>query len=542
MITREEWKDFRGSKKTPDHIMLSVKGNACTDMGVTWRCSTDVTDGHVSVRKKGVPEDKRFDAVFEPYRTDLDESNYFWADVTGLEPDTEYEYTCGSESDRSELFSFKTAPLDCEDFEFLILADTQHGDAEPPADYTEYGEIVSEILRLHPNIRFILVAGDNTNCGGTDIQWCGLLDGLKGVIEHVPYMMSVGNHDDMMFSSYFTKEGKYYSDQAIYFYSQFKHSYNFNGPKDWEVANYSFDYGNAHFTTIGTSGQEYLNPWIINDAESSDKTWKFAMNHFPICYNGSDLSNCDNYPVIMEGIEKFDVVFAGHEHSFSRSYPRKDNNLYKKPSQGTIHYELGSGFRNPPGTKCVPKVWNAFCYEHEVYLSMYSVAHVKGKTLTIKAYLEGDVLVDEVTIDKENDVILPVLNPPKFLKTRVFFKGMELGIMGSINPCQLVDGHFMIPPAVLFRAIGVDVQMSPGAVTVNGYGHTAIYRENSDEVETDRGILKSACKISRLNRGQLFADIDSLCEPFDLFWSYYDENNFISIETENENAPLPAQP
>ena len=36
-----------------------------------------------------------------------------------------------------------------------------------------------ETLKKHPDVRFILTAGDNTNCGQTDIQWTGLLEGLK---------------------------------------------------------------------------------------------------------------------------------------------------------------------------------------------------------------------------------------------------------------------------------------------------------------------------------------------------------------------------
>lgn len=542
MITKEEWKSFRGSQNMPDHIMLSIKNDACRSMTVTWRTDIAISEGYALFRKKGTDEWHRAEATFERFDTDMDSSNYFWADMNSLEPDTQYEYTVGNGEYRSDFFDFATSPENLTKFKFLCLSDIQTGDCEPPADYTILNGFVKNILKKHPDIRFILTAGDNTNCGQTDIQWTGLLDGMKGIIEHYPLMMAMGNHDDMGFSSYFTKKDKYYSEKAEYFSRQFKGSYADNGPEDWKVANYSFDYGNAHFACIGISGPEFVNEWLIEDAKNTDKTWKFGSHHFPICYAGSDLSCDDSYPMMMEGMESYDVMFSGHEHCFSRSFPRRGENLFDKPSQGTVFYNLASGNRNPPGTLAMPKLWNTAWYAHEEYESMYAIAEIDGEKLTLTSYLEDDTAVDVCVIDKESDSILPVARAPKFLRTRMMFKGADLGLPIRETPSEKVDGVWLVPAAILFRCIGFDVELTEGKFHINAYKHDVTFTEGSDIAMVDGKELKMPHKVLRMHRDQLYVPADGICAAFNMRCNYYDRNNILSFELESQHMPVPFQP
>ena len=359
-MTKQEWKNIRGSKSSPDQIMLSIKKDASEQMTVRWRTSDEITDGWALYRKAGSTDEwKKADASLNTFETDVDISNFHFADMTGLEPDTKYEYSVGNGQFRSKVYTFKSARRNFDKFSFLCLSDIQTGGPEPPADYRPMGKAVRKLLDAHPECEFILTAGDNTNCGQTDVQWTGLMEGFEGISESIPVMFCMGNHDDMGFEDYFTFTGKYYSEHATYFTNMLYDSYEHNGPEDWLVANYAFDYGNAHFDVMGTSGFEFINEWLIKDAQASDKTWKFGAHHFPVCYSGPSIECEDTYPALRDGMEKLDVVFSGHEHSFARSYPRRKDGLYDKPSEGTIHYNLGSGNRNPPGTRVVSKVWNA---------------------------------------------------------------------------------------------------------------------------------------------------------------------------------------
>ena len=522
--------------------MLTINGDARTSMTVTWRACADIESGYALYRKKGEKDWLRTDADMGRFDSDMDSSNIFWAHIKALEPGEEYEYTCGNDNFRSEIYDFKTAENDLESFEFLCLSDTQGGGAEPPADYSVLNEVVREALRLHPDVRFILTAGDNTNCGQTDIQWTGLLDGMKGIIEHIPFMMSVGNHDDMGFGNYFTLENKYYSEKVEYFGKQFSGSYPDNGPEDWKTANYSFDYGNAHFCAIGLSGPEYVNEWLIEDTAKTDKTWKFGSHHFPICYQGSSLSCEDSYPMLREGMEKFDVVFSGHEHCFSRSYPRRGDNLWDRPSEGTVFYNMGSGHRNPSNMLVTPKLWNCAYYPHEEELSMYTVARVQGKKLTLTSYLEGDKAVDQCVIDKENDTVYPIALAPVFRTTRLMFKGADLGLCMRTLTCEEIDGLWYVPVAVMFRYTGFDVEMSKGAVTVSAFRRKATFTENSRTVITESGSFEMPSEVKRLQRGQLYVPADGICKSFKMRYSFFERNNLLSFEHELEDKPVPEQP
>lgn len=542
-MNKAEWKKIRGSHPAPDHIMLSLKNDASVSRTVKWRTSTDINSGYALYRVHGSEAAwSRAEAMKNAFVTDVDESHYFFADMNGLTPDTCYEYTVGNEEYRSEIYTFKTSKADCDTFSFLCLSDIQTGGPEPPADYTEFNGILKKILAEHPEAEFILTAGDNTNCGQTDVQWTGLMEGLKGVCESIPVMLCMGNHDDMGFSDYFTFAGKYYSEKATYFSNQLKGSYPDNGPEGWKVTNYSFDYGNAHFAFLGTSGFEDINEWLIKDMDASDKMWKFSSHHFPVCYSGPEIENEDTYPALRDGMEKCDVVFSGHEHSFARSYPRRKDGLYDKPSEGTVHYNLGSGNRNPPGTRVVPKVWNAKTYCHEENLSMFTVVDINGDKCTLTAYVEDGRIVDKAVIDKANDLILPYDCAPVYNRTRLKFKGYDLGICNALTLPQNVNGVYYIAPGQLINFLGGDVERTPGKIKCTIYSRFAEFAENSDVMQTKDGAVKMSAPCLRLNKEQLFVPAADFVKPLRMSVFFYEHNNFIDIESETEERPVPVQP
>lgn len=542
VITKEEWKNIRGSSPKPDQIMLSIKGDATHSMTVRWRTDITVTEGYALYREVGTETWQRADAEYITFNTDMDDSNFFFADMGNLKPATQYEYTCGNNDVRSDSYTFRTAEESCEKFSFLCLSDVQAGDAEPPADYSVLNGVVKKILKEHPECKFILTAGDNTNCGQTDIQWTGLFEGLKGIMESTPIMFCMGNHDDMGFSSYFTKENKYYSEHATYFTNQLWGSYEHNGPKDWLVANHAFDYGNAHFCITGTSGYEEMNEWLLEQADKSDKTWKFAVHHFPVCYSSPDMECEDTYPAMRDGMDKFDIVLSGHEHSFARSYPRRKEGLYDKPSQGTVHYNLGSSHRNPPGCRVVPKVWNAKTYCHEEDLSMFSIIDIDGDKCTLTAYVEDGRTIDHCVIDKKADTILPVDVAPVYNRTRIKFKGYDLGFCTEANLPKNVDGVWYIAIGQLFGFVGGVVERTEGKIKVSIYDRFAEFTENSKTVVTNNGEYEMAHPCLRLDHGQLYVPMDDFGKNLHMHCFYYEHNNFITVESDTQTRPIPHQP
>lgn len=101
------------------------------------------------------------------------------------------------------------------------------------------------------------------------------------------------------------------------------------GPRYPLMANFSFDYGNAHWTMIDSNTyMDWTNPelreWLAKDlASAKDATWRFVAFHHP-GFNSAKEHFTDQWmrtlsPVFEAG--KVDVVFQGHVHNYQRTYP-----------------------------------------------------------------------------------------------------------------------------------------------------------------------------------------------------------------------------
>lgn len=532
----------RGSTPRPDHIFISINGDAKTSMAVTWRTSVDITSGYALCRKDGSEDYVRYDAETGVFESDIDISNMFWARMVNLEPGTKYFYTVGNDDYRSDEYYFTTEEENAESFKFICVSDQQSGEPHDLPDYSSFNEFLKKVLEEEPDAKFILTGGDNTDCGQHEVQWNGAFSGLKGIVEYIPFMMTLGNHDNRGFKDYKNGIGRYYSEPAEFFGKQFKGSYADNGPDGWKTENYSFDYGDAHFNVLGVNGPEDVNEWLKKDVPASDKIWKFGSYHFPIYYTGPELANDDAYPMMREGVEHLDIIFSGHEHNFSRSFPIKNESVYDKPSQGTVHYELGNSNYNPPGTATVKKVWHAAYYPQTERVAAVAVVEVFKDRVELTTKLSDGRIVDSCVIDKANDEIRPYALAPYYRRPRVFYKGTDLGLgQRELFPEQK-DGKWFAPFSVMFNAICAEVIKEKGKVTLGIYGKKATFTENSDIAVTPDGEIKLSAHVYRGNRGQLYIPVDAVVPCFGMKWSYAERNNFISIEHVSEDIPYTEQP
>ena len=538
----EKEKRSRKASASPDHIMLSISGDARTSMTVTWRTDLSVDNGYLEYRDSITDEVFVQEAVVEQFESDESTTNIYWATPKNLKAGRKYYYTCGDKEHRSEEFSFETEEENLTKFSFIAISDHQKGGGEVP-DYSVLQNFLKNVLSEHPEVKFILTAGDNTDCGQHEVQWNGMFKGMKGIIESVPFMMTCGNHDNRGFAQYLPVAiGRYYAEPAEFFNNQFKHSYPYNGPGIWKTENYSFDYGNVHFNVMGVNGPEEVNDWLIEDIGKSDKTWKLGTYHFPIYYAGPELQNDDAYPVMREGMEKLDILFSGHEHSFARSFPIRNEEIFDKPSQGTIHYMLGNAHQNGLGSKTVAKVWHTAFYTQEEPNCMFTLVEVDGNKMTLTSYIDDGRIADRCVIDKDKDEIQPYSVAPIYLRPRLMFKGVDLGLCAAANPPVEKDGIWFVPFATLIGFIGGYVNKTEGAVTLDAYGHTAVFKENSKEVKTNKGVYEMSAEVFRGERGQLYMPADDCAEIFGMKWCYVKRNNFLSFEHESEDKPIFVQP
>ncbi len=536
--------NLRLATEKPDHIMVSISGDAKTSMTITWRSSIDVTQGYVEYYEKD-GEKKCVDAIVKPFKSDVNTSNIFWATPSNLKAGTRYYYTCGSAENRSEEYWFDTEEENLTKFKFIAISDHQKDDDHYNPDYTTLNKFLKDVLKKHPDVKFILTAGDNTNCGQHEIQWNAMFEGMAGIMEHLPYMMACGNHDNRGFKEYFPEEvGRYYAEPAEFFNTQLEYSYPKNGPEGWQTEIYSFDYGNAHFNVFGVNEPELMNEWAKEDIAKSNKTWKFGVQHFPVYYAGPNLANDDDYPMMRESMEMLDILFSGHEHNFSRSFPIKNEELFDKPSQGTIHYELGNANYNPPGTKTTDKIWHASFYPQEEQVAAYALVEVDGDKVTLISELNDGRVVDECLVDKAKDEIRPYRIAPVFGegRTRVYYKGADLGLCNMSTPAVCKDGEWYIAFATLIRFAGGEDIREKGKVTLKLYGTEATFTENSRVAATNKGDVDLGAEVFRGSEGQLYMPVDGACKAFGMKWAYAKRNNFITIEHVSEDHPIVYQP
>ena len=117
------------------------------------------------------------------------------------------------------------------------------------------------------------------------------------------------------------------------------------------MANYSYDYGDAHFLCLDSN--VYIDPtnsalqsWIANDLKSTDAAWKFVVYHHPAFNAGDDHYAQQHMRVLSPLFEQHgvDVVLHGHEHNYQRTRP-----LRFAPKDVTVASQIHVKKRLVPG-------------------------------------------------------------------------------------------------------------------------------------------------------------------------------------------------
>lgn len=204
------------------------------------------------------------------------------------------------------------------------------------------------------------------------------------------------------------------------------------------MANFSFDYGNAHWTVLDANStvdwtNRELQDWVVRDlAAAKDTTWRFVCFHQP-GFNSSKSHFSEQFmrllsPAFEAG--KVDVVFNGHVHNYQRTYPlrfapsagrgqgdaaaksrRVDGKLTLDKSfdgqrdttpEGVIYIVTGAGGQKlyNPEQQDDPASWQEFTYKHISKVHSFTVADVNGRTLTVRQLTADGEEVDRFVVTK----------------------------------------------------------------------------------------------------------------------------------------------
>lgn len=379
----------QGATAIPDHVTLTWTSNPATSITITWRIDATINCGYVQYQQVSAGSQQQIKASSCNFTTDIQLTHLFTANLTGLSPNTKYTYRVGNGNNWSDRLSFTTADPKNSKFKFLVFGDSQSvaGGSSP---YQLWRSTVHNAYAANPDAKFMVNVGDLVDVGQSGAHWNAWFAAAEGVIDRIPEMPVVGNHETT---------GTPARSTPVYWNAQFKLPQN--GTAEFKNQAYSFDYGCAHFIVLDS--QQKLNAqkkWLAADLAVSKAIWKIVFFH-----KGpySQIAIRDNKSVrdaFCPIFDKYhvDVVFNGHDHAIGRTYPIKGGVYMKKPSEGTIYYTVGRS-----GTKSYSiarkRDWNTFFYDPQDQPNYFTV-DVTNKRLTIKAVKTDGNLLDAFSIDK----------------------------------------------------------------------------------------------------------------------------------------------
>jgi hypothetical protein len=209
------------------------------------------------------------------------------------------------------------------------------------------------------------------------------------------------------------------------------------------MTNFSFDYGNAHWTVIDSNTyvdwtDPELKKWVADDlAAAKDATWRFVAFHHPGFNSAREHFEQQQMRLLAPVFEvgKVDIVFNGHVHNYQRSFPLRfvpdkqgtlliggrdgktirgravngrwtldktfDGRTDTTPN-GVIYVVTGAGGQHlyNPEQNDDPDSWQKFTDKFVSKVHSLTVADVDGKTLTIRQVTADGQEVDRFTITK----------------------------------------------------------------------------------------------------------------------------------------------
>ncbi|XP_030028562.2 acid phosphatase type 7 isoform X2 [Manduca sexta] len=316
----------------PEQIHIAF-GEKTNDIVVTWSTFNDTQESRVQygqgiMDKEAVGSAKLFIDGGKEQRSQWIHNVV----LKDLKFNTKYVYHAGSVYGWSEMFSFKTPPAG----ENWVLRAAIYGDmGSENAHSLSY--LQDEAQRGHFDV--LLHVGDFAYDMDSEEARVGdqFMRQIQPLAASLPYMTCPGNHEEKYnFSNYASRFSMPGRDSSLY---------------------YSFDLGPVHFVSISTEVYYFTKyglklifnqyEWLKKDLAKASlpenrakRPWIVLYGHRPMyCSNSNDIDCSFEYTRvglfgIFGGLEPLlaaygvDVVIWAHEHSYERTWPLYDNQVY----------------------------------------------------------------------------------------------------------------------------------------------------------------------------------------------------------------------
>ena len=204
------------------------------------------------------------------------------------------------------------------------------------------------------------------------------------------------------------------------------------------MANYSFDYGNSHWTFLDSNvyvdwSDAYLRNWLARDlAAARNATWKFVVFHHAPFNSSRAHFNEQQMRLVSDVLEHrgVDIVFNGHVHNYQRTRPLKflatpaPDRSFRARSPYVVDgdFEIddtfdgendttpdgvvyivtgagGAGAYDPDQTDNVP-TWQPYTQKLISDVYSFTVVDVDGPRLTLKQISERGEQLDRIVVTK----------------------------------------------------------------------------------------------------------------------------------------------
>ena len=401
VVTGQEIKPLLDSESR--YIRQIVAKDNSTSRTIMWQSDSSEADAVIEYRMAGAENTQTIAATDKGFTDDGSTTYIHEATLTGLIPNTKYEYRVGYGMDRrSDWYPLETDGAG--EYEVLIYPDSQSG------DYSGWEEIVKNSAKRNPGAALYISMGDLVDNGEQAYQWRTWLDSIKPLSARIPLAPTLGNHE------MYTLEWKMREPRAYLNYFDVPN----NGNATFDRRYYSYDYGDVHYIVLDTQLYESTHEdnhdthhpdlydvqvqWLRQDLVSNTKKWTVVLMHrdpFQYAFDRPGASRAAGFDeegvLFMPIFDEFhvDLVLSAHLHSYrNRGHVRN----FERDASGPLYILTGiAGDARRPNWQQHPlDVYVALDREKNNYMTMT----VTPNRLVVRAFLADGTQIDESVIEK----------------------------------------------------------------------------------------------------------------------------------------------
>lgn len=203
------------------------------------------------------------------------------------------------------------------------------------------------------------------------------------------------------------------------------------------MSNYSFDYGNSHWTVLdGNPYMDWTRPqlrkWVDADLAASKAQWKFVAFHQPPFSTGAHHFAEQHMRLLCDLFEKHnvDIVFSGHMHNYQRTHPltfkadvdakgnfivgekglvsgqfnfdRKFDGKLNSDPKGVIYIITGAGGAKlyDESSQLSSAQWEPYTAQFIANQHSYTLCETTGTTLSVSQRSQDGLELDKIVITK----------------------------------------------------------------------------------------------------------------------------------------------